>query len=108
MCEDDSLESSKCEDENNSETEEIKENERKDIYYDKKRTSTVFLESFRLDKYSEMTKLFVVYSLAEAAALERLSSCFEDDLQKAVDLALSVQDYDKRVKLIKVSYVNNN
>ena len=47
LCEDDSLESSKCEDENNSETEELEENVRKDIYYDKKRTSTVFLESFR-------------------------------------------------------------
>ena len=55
-----------------------------------------------------MPKLSAVYSIAEAAALERLSSCFEDDLQKAVDLALSVQEYDKRVTLIKVWYVNDS
>ena len=40
-----------------------------------------------MKQYFEMVAISSIYILADAAALERFSKSFEDDLYKAVDLA---------------------
>lgn len=85
LWEEDSGSSSKC-DENSSDTEVFEEDVKKEIFYDKKRMSTALLDDF---------------SLSETEALERLANGFKADLSEAIHIALSIDDDETKINLLK-------
>ena len=101
LWEEDSGSSSKC-DENCSDTEVFEEDVKKEIFYDKKRMSTALLDDFRLENHTNFLLTFT-FSLSETEALERLANGFKADLSEAIHIALSIDDDETKINLLKVN-----